>query len=193
MVVGGGILLFLVVALNNWETNKQSKDKSVVKFDVKKAFKKKNKIKKKKIVKKRKPKVDKKMRPKLSQQIRGASFGLKLFEMDLNNISDSLIGDATDGVMSEGSVDQKPKVISRAPLEYPSSAKSQGIKGEVILRLLVNSRGRVDHAKVFKSLPQGVFDTVAMNSAKAWVFEPAKYQGRKVSVWVKQKIRFDFN
>jgi len=193
MIFGGVFLVSLVVVLNNWESNSRDKNTKTVNFDVKQLPKKKNKIKKKKIVKKRKPKQQKKLRPKLSQQIRGASFGLKLFEMDLNNISDSLIGDASVGVMSENSVDEKPKVLSRAPLEYPASAKSQGIKGEVVLRLLVNSNGRVDHAKVFKSVPAGVFDMVAKNSAKAWLFEPAKYQGRKVAVWVKQKIRFDFN
>jgi len=104
------------------------------------------------------------------------------------------LGDmAADAAMSEGTVDSKPRVISRGPLEYPAAAAKKRIKGYVVVNLLIGKDGSVELAKVVASSPAGVFDQAALRGVRSWRFAPAKYKGNPVKVWAKQKVRFDFN
>ncbi|SMG64734.1 TonB family protein, partial [methanotrophic bacterial endosymbiont of Bathymodiolus sp.] len=80
-----------------------------------------------------------------------------------------------------------PKPKSRGAFKYPASAKKNGIKGYVVLSLLIDENGRVDQIQVLESSPTGVFDEAALQGINAWRFEPAKYEGKKVKVWAKQK------
>ncbi|MDZ7829414.1 MAG: TonB family protein [Halofilum sp. (in: g-proteobacteria)] len=36
-----------------------------------------------------------------------------------------------------------------------------------------------------------MFEREALESVRNWQFEPARYQGQRVRVWARQKIRFD--
>ncbi|MBN2896946.1 MAG: energy transducer TonB [Campylobacterales bacterium] len=98
---------------------------------------------------------------------------------------------AEDAIMTEDTVDVKPKVLSRAPLEYPKQAAKDGIKGYVIINLLIAKDGGVELAKILEAQPSGVFDEAALSSVQAWRFAPAKYRGKPVKIWAKQKIKFD--
>lgn len=149
-----------------------------------------------------KPKIRKRVKPKakprkslapsLSQGISGASFGIKSLEIDFTG-NNSEFNQGKERVMDENSVDELPTPIKRSNPQYPGFARKQGLSGEVSLSLLINSKGEVDKVKVLKSSPQGIFEEAALSCVKRWSFEPARYQGEPVAIWIEQKIRFDLN
>ena len=131
----------------------------------------------------------------------GTSVGAGSFEIaspDFNadrmaGLEDDLIGDTRDVVMTDDSVDVPPKPAERAPMEYPAEARQKGVTGYVVVNLLINARGEVERVKVLESEPGDTFEQVAVKAVRKWRFQPAEYQGEKVKVWAKQKIRFDLS
>lgn len=117
----------------------------------------------------------------------------ELNEKGMGGLEDNLVGDSDDVVMTDDAVDVAPKPAKRAPLEYPSGARQQGVTGYVVVNLLINANGEVERVKVLESEPGDTFEQVAVESVRKWRFQPAKYEGDKVKVWAKQKIRFDLS
>jgi protein TonB len=97
---------------------------------------------------------------------------------------------AQDTVMSEGTVDRKPEVVNRPAMEYPTAAVSDGVKGYVVVNLLIAKDGRVELAKVLDAEPKGIFENAVLAGVKEWTFSPARYKGEAVKVWAKQRISF---
>jgi protein TonB len=97
---------------------------------------------------------------------------------------------AQDTVMSEGTVDRKPEVVNRPPMPYPVTALSDGIKGFVVVNLLITKDGRVELAKVLDAEPKGIFENTVLAGVREWVFSPARYKGEPVKIWAKQRISF---
>ncbi|PHS37980.1 MAG: energy transducer TonB [Sulfurovum sp.] len=192
MLFGAALMMVLVVSFN-----KDVKKKEEVKKDPLR-YMKLQKVKKE--IKKPKPKPKKKSTPKaplpdLSSLLGGIEMDIPEFE--LGNIAgdpNDLLGDiARSAAMSEGTVDTKPRVLSRSPMSYPASAMKKRIKGYVVINLLIDTDGSIEAAKVLQSSPPGVFDAAALSGIRSWRFAPGKYKGRPVKVWAKQKVRFDFN
>jgi periplasmic protein TonB len=154
----------------------------------------------KKEVKKVKPKKPR-VRPQAPAPFQGLSTSLSgidlgLFGFDdggINDLDNALLGETGNVVMTEDLVDEPPKPVSTGSFRYPPSAKKQGIRGYVVLSVLVDIDGSVDQLQVLESNPSGIFDNAALQGVRAWHFEPAKYQGEVVKVWAKQKIRFDLS
>ncbi|SEF64199.1 energy transducer TonB [Nitrosomonas ureae] len=123
--------------------------------------------------------------------------GIDLGSLGLDNgqrdIDDNLLGKTGNAVMTADLVDIPPKPIARGSFKYPPTAKRNGIKGYVVLSVLVETDGSVNQVQVLESSPSGVFDAAALQGIRAWHFEPAKYKGDTVRVWAKQKIRFDLS
>lgn len=108
-------------------------------------------------------------------------------------IDDGLLGKTGNAVMTADLVDVPPKPITRGSFKYPPAAKKNGIKGYVLLSVLVETDGSVNQVQVLESSPSGIFDAAALQGIRSWHFEPAKYKGDTVKVWAKQKIRFDLS
>lgn len=194
MLFGAALMMILVVSFNKDVEKKEEVKKDPLRYM--KMAKVKQEIKKPKP----KPKPKKKSTPKaplpdLSSMLGGIEMDIPEFE--LGNIAgdpNDLLGDiAKDAAMSEGTVDTKPRVLSRSPMQYPASAMKKRIKGYVVINLLIDTDGSIEAAKVLQSSPPGIFDTVALSGIRSWRFAPGKYKGRPVKVWAKQKVRFDFN
>lgn len=109
------------------------------------------------------------------------------------DLDDRLLGKTGNAVMTADLVDVPPKPITRGTFKYPPTAKKNGIKGYVVLSVLVEKDGSVNQVQVLESSPSGMFDSAALQGIRAWHFEPAKYKGDTVRVWAKQKIRFDLS
>lgn len=109
------------------------------------------------------------------------------------DLDDRLLGKTGNAVMTADLVDIPPKPITRGSFRYPPTAKKNGIKGYVVLSVLVETDGSVNQVQVLESSPSGIFDTAALQGIRSWHFEPAKYKGDTVRVWAKQKIRFDLS
>jgi TonB family protein len=75
-------------------------------------------------------------------------------------------------------------------LEYPENAKKQGIEGSVIVRFMINNKGKVVNSEVLRSTYQG-FDAPALkviNGMPDWT--PGKQRGKAVNVWYVISIKF---
>ena len=194
MLFGAVLMMVLVISFNKDVEKKEEVKKDPLRYmKVKKVN---QEIKKPKP----KPKPKKKSTPKaplpdLSSMLGGIEMDIPEFE--LGNIAgnpNDLLGEiARNAAMSEGTVDTKPRVLSRSPMQYPAGAMKKRIKGYVVINLLIDTDGSIEAAKVLQSAPPGVFDTAALSGIRSWRFAPGKYKGRPVKVWVKQKVRFDFN
>ncbi|ACV26204.1 TonB family protein [Kangiella koreensis] len=56
------------------------------------------------------------------------------------------------------------------PPQYPKAAAEKGIEGHVIFNFDVDHNGKPLNIKVSESVPEGVFDEVALNAFKEWEF-----------------------
>lgn len=130
----------------------------------------------------------------LDTALSGIDLGMLGFNAgQLGELDESLIGDTSNAVMTAELVDEPPRAVSTGSFRYPPSAKKNGIKGYVVLSILVTEDGSVNQVQVLESQPNGVFDAAALQGIRAWQFEPAKYKGEVVRVWAKQRIRFDLS
>ena len=193
MIFGAFLMILLVLTFNKDVKKKEEVKKEQMRYV---------KVKKVQEIKKPKPKPKPKKKstpkaplPDLSSMMGGIEMDIPEFE--LGNIAgdpNDLLGDiARNAAMSEGTVDTKPRVVSRSPMQYPASAMKKRIKGYVVVNLLIDTDGSIEAAKVLQSSPPGVFDAAALSGIRSWRFAPGKYKGRPVKVWAKQKVRFDFN
>ena len=156
----------------------------------------------KQAVKKPKPKPKPKRTPRtppppfagLGTDLSGIDFGLPGYDMsDLNGLGGDLLGGANGVVMTDDTVDDPPQATFQAPMQYPPRAKAKGIKGYVLLSLLIGVTGEIEQVTVIESFPEGVFDEAALQGVGQWKFAPAMYQGKAVRAWARQRIRFDLS
>ena len=192
MLFGGLLMIVLVISFNK---NVEKKE-DVVKDPVRqiKAAKTIKKVSKPKPKPKPKPKkaTPKAPLPNMNSLLGGVAMNIPEFSSGniAGDASDLLSDIVEDAIMNENTVDVKPRIVSRPPLEYPASALKAGIKGYVIINLLIDKDGSVELAKVLEADPGDTFDNAALNAVRSWRFSPAKYKGKPVKIWAKQKIRF---
>lgn len=123
----------------------------------------------------------------------GADVGLGGFD-DMDDMDGMEEGeDDGDTTMTGDTVDEPPKPRSQGELPYPSQAKRDGVTGYVVLNLLINAEGEVEKVQVLEAEPEGVFEEAAREAVEDWRFTPARYEGRDVRVWARQRIRFDLS
>ena len=66
--------------------------------------------------------------------------------------------------------------------------KQLGIEGTVVLRLLIDERGRVADVEVISG--GMAFRHAVLQVARTWRFEPARHQGRATKVWGVKEVSF---
>jgi protein TonB len=94
---------------------------------------------------------------------------------------------ATDFV----AVEQEPVVVKKINPKYPEMARTTGLEGTVLLRILVYKDGSVRDVIVARASGTNVgFEEAAIDAVKQWVFKPAIQNQKPVSVWVNYPIRF---
>jgi len=73
---------------------------------------------------------------------------------------------------------------------YPLQARARGLRGEVVLRAIIGSDGRVENDIVIaQSSP--MFDQPAVEALRQWRFEPGRDRnGNPVRVLLEVPIRF---
>jgi protein TonB len=85
--------------------------------------------------------------------------------------------------------DKAPVAIKVITPKYPKYARQMAIQGQVILNVEVLKSGKVGAVEIIKSLEPGL-DNEAVKAIKKWTFEPAKSNGKPVSVWLTYPIDF---
>ena len=83
---------------------------------------------------------------------------------------------------------EKPKVLSAAKPVYPEPARKAGVEGKVILKVLIDTDGKVSQTRILKSTPP--LDPAAIAAAKKFKFAPAKMNGKPVKVWMTIPFQF---
>ena len=73
-----------------------------------------------------------------------------------------------------------PEVMSAGGMTYPESAHLKKVEGYVRVQYDVMVDGTVSNARVVESVPQGIFDEVALNAVRTWKFHPAVVDGKAV-------------
>jgi TonB family protein len=81
-----------------------------------------------------------------------------------------------------------PKRTKSVHPHYPPEAQALGMRGIVILELLVGPEGKVVSARVTRSVPP--FDDAALSAAREWEYEVTKVEGKPVSVILTVPIEF---
>jgi len=81
-----------------------------------------------------------------------------------------------------------PKRTRTVAPEYPAEAQAQGIRGIVILELVIDREGKVADVKVIRSIPG--LDEAAVEAAEQWAYERTKVDGKPVSVRLTVPITF---
>jgi protein TonB len=198
MLVGAAVVLSTLVFINRLS---QAPDKDELLAQSQVNFERKQKPKEQvKPKPKPKPKPRKPVRSPpnplagLGSNLSGINFGLPGFDaQDLAGLNDELTGAGEGLVMTDDTVDQPPQAVYQSPMQYPARAKAKGVRGYVVLSLLIGVTGEIEQIKVVESVPEGVFDETALTGVSQWQFEPAQYQGKSVRAWAKQRVRFDLS
>ena len=73
---------------------------------------------------------------------------------------------------------------------YPAMAKRRGYQGEVVLHVLVDSRGSVSEIEIKATSGHSILDRAALAAVKRWRFFPATVGGKPVAMWVDVPIDF---
>ncbi len=81
-----------------------------------------------------------------------------------------------------------PKKKKHVQPVYPPDALAQGIRGIVILDLVIDAEGRVATTTIIRSIPG--LDEAALVAAQQWVYEPVRVAGKPVSVRLTVPITF---
>ncbi len=142
--------------------------------------------------KRRKSRAAKAPAPLLSASLGGLAIDLPEFDAsDLGSLSDSLLGNMDNVVMTENAVDDPPRPLEQTPIAYPKRARAEGVTGYVTVSLLIGPSGEVERSKVLEADPPGVFEETTLQALGSWRFSPAMYQGRPVKVWARKTFRFE--
>ena len=83
-------------------------------------------------------------------------------------------------------------IAGQEPIPYPAELFSQGVEGEVMLYLVVDSTGSVirDSTRVEKSSGQSAFDAAALQAAPTLRFTPARRGDTAVVAPIQVPIHF---
>jgi len=84
----------------------------------------------------------------------------------------------------------EPKVVVKVAPKYPESARADGVTGEVVLDLSVDTAGAVGDVTVVKD-PDQRLSQAAVDAVRQWRFEPARDgKGNPVAVVYSVTVAF---
>lgn len=81
--------------------------------------------------------------------------------------------------------DVPPKFVKRIEPKYPPQARESGISGTILVQVLVDKKGKVADARIYKDSGTNVgLEEAAIKAAKASEFTPAISDGQPIAVWI---------
>ncbi len=101
---------------------------------------------------------------------------------------------AGDGEPSGGPPDHEPPVALNgdSPIQYPPRLYDQKVEGDVVLRLFVDSTGRLaaESSRVAESSGYPALDSAALSGSRRLRFTPARRHGLSIATAFLQPIEF---
>jgi len=115
---------------------------------------------------------------------------LDIAEIDLNMFTDELPPppDEEDPIVPFHALSKQPMEIHRVNPVYPELARKANVEGQVVVKVLVNTKGDVEEVIILKSIT--LLDKAALDAARQFRFSPGEQRNRLVKVWV--SIPFNF-
>jgi protein TonB len=126
----------------------------------------------------------------LGPGLSGVKLDLPEFRLQAASVPERVLGDLADVVHTESTVDRKPSLRTKAPIDPPPDARRRNLSGKVVVTMLVGTDGSVKALRVTESEPPGVFDDCVVRSLREWTFEPALYKSQPVEMWVTLPVQF---
>jgi len=88
-------------------------------------------------------------------------------------------------------VARAPGVLKQVPPRYPRAARSDGVEGLVLVRVIIGVDGRIEPGSMQVIRSVAALDEAALAAVSQWRFSPALgHQGRPVRVIVEIPIQF---
>lgn len=84
----------------------------------------------------------------------------------------------------------EPEKISGPPPEYTDEARADGITGRVVVKVLIDTEGRIAYVEPVMELSHGLTEK-AIEAVEQWVFKPATLDGEPVPVEYVVSVVFD--
>ncbi|MCK5833001.1 energy transducer TonB [bacterium] len=97
---------------------------------------------------------------------------------------------SSDGVYDYLQIGHVPVMVDSGKPCYPDSAFKKRVDGVVLVDIIIDEAGKVISAEVSESLPEDIFDAVALDAAFECTFEPMAFDGHPIKV--KYRIPFLF-
>jgi protein TonB len=98
-------------------------------------------------------------------------------------------GGTGGGPYRPGSGIEPPRLLKEVRADYTEEARRQGVKGEVVLEIVVRRDGSVGDVRILQGLGAGL-NTQAVDAVKQWRFSPATRRGEPVDVIVEVAVEF---
>jgi protein TonB len=92
------------------------------------------------------------------------------------------------GAVRVGGNIRPPVKITNVNPVYPPEAKDARVQGVVILDILIGEDGRVENAKILRSIP--MLDQAAIDAVAQWVFTPTTINGEAKKVIMTATVNF---
>lgn len=130
--------------------------------------------------------------PNLNSSIGTVDFDMPGFSPDeVDESSRELVGDVEASTMTADSVDEQPKPSRRVDPKLPRRIVEKQLEGRVVVKALVDEKGRVQKVRIVSSEPKGVFEPHVREAVKQWQFQPARYEGEPVKTWIELPFEFE--
>jgi TonB family protein len=82
-----------------------------------------------------------------------------------------------------------PRVIHQVEPQFSQAARSAHFQGTVVLKFVVDEKGRPRHIRVIKPIGHGL-DEEAIVAVKQWVFAPAERDGQPIAMELAAEVDF---
>ena len=87
---------------------------------------------------------------------------------------------------------QAPVLIKKVEPVYPAALRQARVSGAVMIEAIIGRDGNVREARVIRSAHPSL-DEEALKAVKLWVYKPATWKGRPVSVYLTVTTTFLLN
>ena len=81
-----------------------------------------------------------------------------------------------------------PKLVMRVNPDYPSSARRNGVEGQVVVECLITDEGNVVITRILKSIPE--LDESAITAVREWKYEPAQFEGHAQVAFLTVRLNY---
>jgi TonB family protein len=102
---------------------------------------------------------------------------------------DDSVAMSTTGPLKVGEGVSRPEKIAGPPPQYTQEAREARTEGTVVVESVIDREGCVRQTKVIQGQPNGLSES-ALETLRLWVFSPAMFQGKPVSVLYTLSVNF---